>query len=149
MSRRVVLAPLPPGTPRSVQDRSIGSSGSGFAVLESDDEAADMESDSETGESDTESIVPQEEEEDVAVPFTTRLRCQKPGCHDQSVKALSVSTQWIWAFCSDPSIWSRQRSPVKHCASFYQRSKEKEHHNLPPRVSNGGLNRNDLSQKGF
>ena len=42
-SRRVVLVPLSPGTPRSVQGRSVGSSGSRFAVLESDDEEAEME----------------------------------------------------------------------------------------------------------
>ena len=52
-SRRVVLVPHSPGTPRSVQDRSVGSIGSRFAVLESDDEEAEMESDSETDESDT------------------------------------------------------------------------------------------------
>ena len=71
VSRRVVLVPLSPGTPRSVQDRSVGSSGSRFAALESDDEAAEMESDSETDESDTESIqsVVQQEEEDMTVPI--------------------------------------------------------------------------------
>ena len=80
MARRVVLVPLSPGTPRSIQDRTAGSSGSGFAVLESEDEAItvagvggedvpagddhadhpvareDIESDSETDESDTERI---------------------------------------------------------------------------------------------
>ena len=39
MARRVVLVPLSPGTPRSIQDRTAGSSGSRFAVLKSEDEA--------------------------------------------------------------------------------------------------------------
>ena len=38
--RRIVLVPLSPGTPRSVQDRTAGSTGSRFIVSESDDHDA-------------------------------------------------------------------------------------------------------------
>ena len=99
--RRVVLVPLSPGTPRSVQDRTAASSGSRFAVLESDEEAipvasvglhdlndtasngGEVESDSDTEESDTESahtLVQQEEEDrvllvaDVEVPEARMTR---------------------------------------------------------------------------
>ena len=84
-SRRVVLVPHSPGTPRSAQDRSVGSIGSRFAVLESMRKRKWSLIQRLTSQTQRASSLSSDKKRRTwQCPLLARLRCQKPGCHGQS-----------------------------------------------------------------
>ena len=78
-ARRVVLVPLSPGTPRSVQDRTAGSIGSRFAVLESAEEARRVAPPGER-------VGCERESEGGGMPIGDLLETESVGAHHEEVE---------------------------------------------------------------